>query len=83
MRTKPRLATSSFTRSSPRSSPGRLQPDDSLFALGVIDSLAMVKTIPCCEEPYEIEIPDEELIRENFDTVCAIADLIERLCADK
>ncbi len=49
----------------------------------MIDSLAMVKTIPCCEEPYEIEIPDEELIRENFDTVCAIADLIERLCADK
>jgi acyl carrier protein len=58
---------------------GPLGPEDSLFELGVIDSLAVVKTIAYCEEQFEIEIPDEELIPENFLTVHAIADLIERL----
>jgi acyl carrier protein len=60
---------------------GPLKPDDSLFELGVIDSLAVVKTIAYCEEQFEIEIPDEELIPENFVTVRAIAELIERLRA--
>ena len=58
-----------------------LKPDDSLFELGVIDSLAVVKTIAYCEEQFEIEIPDEELIPENFVSVRAIAELIERLLA--
>jgi acyl carrier protein len=58
---------------------GPLKPDDSLFELGVIDSLAVVKTIAYCEEQFEIEIPDEELIPENFVTVRAIVELIERL----
>jgi acyl carrier protein len=62
---------------------GPLGPEDSLFELGVIDSLAVVKTIAYCEEQYQIEIPDEELIPENFETVRTIADLIERLRADK
>ena len=62
---------------------GPLKPDDSLFELGLIDSLAVVKTIAYCEEQFEIEIPDEELIPENFLTVRAIAELIERLRVDK
>jgi acyl carrier protein len=61
---------------------GPLAPDDSLFELGVIDSLAVVKTIAYCEEQFDIEIPDEELVPENFETVRAIADLVERLRAD-
>lgn len=60
---------------------GPLKPDDSLFELGVIDSLAVVKTIGYCEEQFEIEIPDDELIPENFETVRSIVELIERLRA--
>ncbi len=56
-----------------------LEPDNPLFELGVIDSLAVVKTVAYCEEQFEVEIPDEELIPENFVTVRAIAELIERL----
>jgi acyl carrier protein len=62
---------------------GPLKADDSLFELGVIDSLAVVKTIAYCEEQFEIEIPDEDLIPENFVTVRAIAELVERLGAAK
>jgi|HubBroStandDraft_1064217.scaffolds.fasta_scaffold78474_2 acyl carrier protein len=62
---------------------GTLEPEDSLFELGVIDSLAVVKTVAFCEEQFQIEIPDEDLVPDNFETVRAIAEMIERLSPDR
>jgi acyl carrier protein len=56
-----------------------LKPDDSLFKLGVLDSLAVMRIVAFCEEEFDVAIPDEELIPDNFETVHALARLIERL----
>lgn len=52
--------------------------EDSLFELGLIDSMAVVKTVAFCEESFGVEIPDAELIPENFETISSIAAMVLR-----
>jgi acyl carrier protein len=59
-----------------------LKPRDSLFALGLLDSLAVMRIVAFCEEEFDIAIPDEELMPDNFESVHTLARLIERIkCA--
>jgi acyl carrier protein len=55
-----------------------LEPDDSLFKSGALDSLVVMKVVAFCEENFGIEIPDHEVVPENFATVRALAKLVER-----
>jgi acyl carrier protein len=56
-----------------------LKPGDSLFALGLLDSLAVMRIVTFCEEEFDMAIPDEELIPDNFENVHTLARLIERI----
>lgn len=56
-----------------------LDAGDSLFALGLLDSLAVMKIVAFCEEEFDIAIPDEELMPDNFESVRTLARLIERI----
>jgi acyl carrier protein len=53
--------------------------DDSLFAKGLLDSLSILKTVTFCEEQFGIAIPDEEVLPDHFESVRAIAKLVERV----
>ena len=55
-----------------------LGPDDSLFELGLLDSMAVLKMVAFCERNFQVEIPDAELLPENFETVRSIAALVLR-----
>ena len=55
-----------------------LGPDDSLLAKGVLDSLAILKTVTFCEEQFGIVIADEDVLPDHFESVRAIAKLVER-----
>ncbi|HUA36689.1 MAG TPA: phosphopantetheine-binding protein [Candidatus Binataceae bacterium] len=57
---------------------GTIGTDDSLFELGLIDSMAVVKTVAFCEESFGVEIPDAELMPENFETVRSIVSMVLR-----
>ncbi len=52
---------------------------DDLFASGVLDSLGMISYITFLEEAFNIEIPNEELIPQNFWSIEATIQTIERL----
>jgi acyl carrier protein len=54
--------------------------EDSLFALGVLDSMGVAALVAFCEECFGIEIADDQLVPENFRSVGAIARLV-RGCA--
>jgi acyl carrier protein len=56
-----------------------LEIDDSLFELGLIDSLVVLKIIAFCEDRFEVKVPDAELMPENFETVRAMAAMVARL----
>ena len=56
-----------------------LGPEDSLLAKGLLDSLSILKTVTFCEEEFGIAIPDEEVLPDHFESVRAIAKLVERV----
>lgn len=54
-----------------------LADDQELFP-DVIDSLGVMEVVDFIEETYGIDIPEEDLLADNFRTVAAITELIER-----
>ena len=58
-----------------------LGPDDSLLARGLLDSMSILKTVTFCEEQFGVTIPDEEVLPDHFESVRAIAGLVEKVRA--
>ena len=52
---------------------------DDLYDEGVLDSLDMVRLVTEISMEFDVQIPAEELIPENFQNVNTILALIERL----
>lgn len=63
----------------------RLHPDvdftsvEDLYEEGVLDSLDMVRLVTEIDRVFDVRIPAEELLPENFQNVESIYALIERL----
>ena len=63
----------------------RLHPDvdftavEDLYEEGVLDSLDMVRLVTEIAREFDVQIPAEELLPENFQDVKTIYALIERL----
>jgi len=55
-----------------------LRETDSLAEREILDSLAILRIVTFCEETFGVEIPDTDVVPENFDSVRAISQLIER-----
>jgi acyl carrier protein len=62
----------------PNSDANELKENQSLLERGIIDSLGIMKLLAFIEEKFQINVPDEELIPENFETLSAIAELISQ-----
>jgi acyl carrier protein len=61
-----------------------LNDDEELLLSGRIDSLGIVRLIALIEEDFQIHIPPEDVIIENFMTLQAIASYLEvRLAVEK
>ncbi|HXA42088.1 MAG TPA: alpha/beta fold hydrolase, partial [Candidatus Solibacter sp.] len=57
--------------------PSDFDDQTSLLDAGVLDSLAVFKLVAFLEARFGIEIADEELAWENFETIAAVASLVE------
>jgi acyl carrier protein len=55
-----------------------LKPEDPLIARGLLDSLSILKTVTFCEERFGITIPDQDVLPDHFESVRAIAALVDR-----
>ena len=55
-----------------------LKPEDALIARGLLDSLSILKTVTFCEEHFKITIPDQDVLPDHFESVRAIAALVDR-----
>ena len=56
-----------------------LKPEDSLIEKGLLDSLSILKTVTFCEEEFGVVIPDEDVLPDHFESVRAIARLVEKV----
>ena len=50
----------------------RIDPDLNLIENGVIDSVTLVRVTSFLEEHYAIEIPDEDMVADNFRSLGSI-----------
>jgi acyl carrier protein len=55
-----------------------LDRDGSLLEAGVIDSTGVLELIEFLESRFELEIPDADLVPENFDSIGAIVSYVTR-----
>lgn len=55
-----------------------LREDDDIFARGFVNSLFAMQLVTWVEKEFGIEIGDEDLDVENFNTIAAIANLVGR-----
>jgi acyl carrier protein len=55
-----------------------LDVEQSLIETGILDSMGIVKIVAFIEEEYQIKVEDEDLLPENFEKICSIAELISR-----
>ncbi|MEI6290623.1 MAG: acyl carrier protein [Chloroflexota bacterium] len=55
-----------------------LNDQDPLIETGIIDSLGVMTLLAFLENKYEIQMPGDELVPENFETVSAITALVDR-----
>lgn len=53
--------------------------DTQLLAQGLLDSLLLMRLIAFLERRFGIDLPEEEAVPENFETLRSIRSLIARL----
>lgn len=50
--------------------------EEELLSSGLIDSITIMKLIAHLEETYEIKVPPQDMVIENFNTVSSITEYI-------
>lgn len=58
---------------------GELDFDRPLIESGVIDSMGVFHLVSFLEDEFGVQVEDEDLVVENFQTINTIARLVERL----
>lgn len=53
--------------------------EDSLFDLGLLDSLKLLDLVAFIEKTTGARIPDDEIVPENFETLPDIIALVQRV----
>ncbi|MBC7226318.1 MAG: acyl carrier protein [Thermoflexales bacterium] len=55
----------------------RLRDDVSFLEEGIVDSTGVLELVMFVEETFGIEVPDEEILPENFDSVERLTRYVE------
>jgi acyl carrier protein len=50
--------------------------EEELLSSGLIDSITIMKIIAHLEETYEIKVPPQDMVIENFNTIKSITEYI-------
>ena len=60
---------------------GELVDSESMLNMGILDSTGILELVAFLESTYGIEVEDEELIRDNLDTIDNVVNYLERKLA--
>ena len=55
-----------------------LADDDSLLESGIVDSMGVLEIVSFLEDEFHITPTDEEMLSDNFESVCTISNYIEQ-----
>jgi D-alanine--poly(phosphoribitol) ligase subunit 2 len=59
-----------------------LSPEDDLLGSGLLDSMGVMRLVGFVEDTFNIKIPPEDIVIENFMDVKAITNYVESLHVD-
>ena len=60
-----------------------LAPDKDLLANGIIDSMGVIRLIVSLENTFGIEVKDEDVVPENFQSLDSLAKFVEQKMKEK
>lgn len=55
-----------------------LSEDESFLDAGVVDSVGVLELVTYVEETFAIQVADEEVVPENFDSLARLSAYIDR-----
>ena len=55
-----------------------LSVEEDLLGTGIIDSLGVLQMVAFIEERFDYQVPDEDVIYENFHSVKSLTDYLEQ-----
>jgi acyl carrier protein len=55
-----------------------IKPNDDLLANGVIDSLGILQLVQFVEQRFSFQIPDEDVVIDNFRSIAALTDYLDK-----
>ncbi len=55
-----------------------IKPDEDLLGAGIIDSLGILQLVAFVEQQFSVQIPDEDVVLENFQSVAALSDYLDK-----
>lgn len=56
----------------------RLAEDEDLLASGILDSLAILQLVAYIDEQFGIEVPDQDVVYENFNSIQALTGYLNQ-----
>ena len=58
----------------------KIKDDTMIFREGIFDSMGLMSLITYLEDNFKIQIQDNDLIEENFESINAIYGFLEKKC---
>ena len=58
---------------------GGITDEESLLDGGIVDSMGILELVEFIEREFEVELADEELLADRFESIAALTGLVERL----
>ncbi|MES1171701.1 MAG: acyl carrier protein [Bacteroidota bacterium] len=55
----------------------KITDDDSLLAKGIVDSTGVLELVAYLEETHGVQVTDQELVADNFDSINKLAAFIQ------
>jgi acyl carrier protein len=64
--------------SAARGKPAIIDPDQSFFEAGILDSLSLLDFVSFVEQRYGLDVEGRDIVPENFGSVRSVADYVCR-----
>jgi acyl carrier protein len=61
-----------------RNKNARLDENEDLLSAGILDSLAILQLVAYIEKALGIQVPDEDVIYDNFKSISALVGYLQR-----
>lgn len=65
------------TKTFPLAQQREVELHDSLLGSGIIDSLGTLEVVRFLEDEFAIQVTDDEMLADHFESIQAIADLVD------